>query len=38
MVGPRSAWRVSWPGGTACFSTASSNGGLNKATLSASAT
>src|SRR3954468_16157562 len=35
---PRSAWRVSWPGGTACFSRVSSNSALNRPALSASAT
>src|SRR3954466_1048522 len=30
MGPPRSAWRVSWPGGTACFSRVSSNSALNR--------
>src|SRR5271165_2432291 len=37
MEGPRSACRVSWPGKTPCLAAASSNSGLNKAALSASA-
>src|SRR4051812_19779756 len=35
---PRSAWRVSWPGGTACLARVSSNRTLNRVALSASAT
>src|SRR4051812_7225902 len=32
------AWRVSWPGGTACLARVSSNSALNRVALSASAT
>src|SRR3954468_10895299 len=35
---PRSAWRVSWPGGTACLARVSSKRALNRMALSASAT
>src|SRR3954447_10352934 len=35
---PRSAWRVSWPGGTVCLARVSSNSALNRVALSASAT
>jgi hypothetical protein len=38
MGPPQSAWRVSWPGGTACLARVSSNSALNRVALSASAT